>query len=145
VAALPAAGGGAAAPLPPVDAGGFASLFALALHNEREGAVGETWGALVARHQAAHAHDADVRAAMAAIADEETEHAALSFQIAAWARSVLGPTQVRALDDARRSALAELRASLGARPSPDAAAPLGWPGEAASAAMIDVLAEALAA
>ncbi len=120
---------------------GFASLRDLALHNEREGVVGETWGALVAQHQAAHAADPEVRAAMATIADEETAHAQLAFEIAAWARERLGADE---LDAARADAVAELRASLGYRPADAAADELGWPSRAASAAMLDALAPAFA-
>jgi rubrerythrin len=118
----------------------FGSLFELALHNEREGVVGETWGALVAEHQAEHAPAEDVREAMRAIAREETEHAALSFRIARWARRRLGREHARALDDARREAFTELRTTLGFRPGDAAARDLGWPSRAKSAAMLDAIA-----
>jgi len=81
------------------------------------------------------------RAAMAAIADEETAHAHLSFEIAAWARTVLGDAE---LDAARRDALAQLRVTLGYRPGDAVAAELGWPSRAVSAAMLDALAPVLA-
>lgn len=122
----------------------FGSLLELALHNEREGVVGETWGALVAEHQAEHAPSEDVREAMRGIAREESEHAALSFRVARWARRRLGPERAVELDEARREAFAELRTSLGYRPADDAARDLGWPSRAKSAAMLDVLAPLLA-
>jgi hypothetical protein len=121
---------------------GFSTLRALALHNEREGVVGETWGALVAAHQAQHAVDHDLRDAMQTIAREETSHAALSFRIAAWARTRLPARDVRTLDRARRQAYTKLRRTLGHRPAA-AADPLGWPSVPASAVMIDALAPLL--
>ena len=65
------------------------SLFALAVENAREGCVRETYGALVAHAQARVATDLDVRRAMSVIADEETAHAALSWDIADWVESQL--------------------------------------------------------
>ncbi len=124
-------------------AAGFSSLFELALHNEREGVIGETWGALLALHQAATAADADVRAELATIADDETRHAALSFDIAAWARTQLAPHQIAALDAARADALTALRDALPWHPSDAAATELGCPSPATSAAMLDALAPAL--
>jgi hypothetical protein len=137
--------GVAAGPVERPTAAGFASLRALALHNEREGVVGETWGALLALHQAAHAIDDDVRAAMAGIAEEETAHAALSLAIAAWARTQLGDDDVRSLDRERRAAFAHLRETRGLRPDAAAADRLGWPTPAASDAMLAALAPILAA
>ena len=125
------------APIARRPASSFSSLFALALHNERHGVVGETWGALVAAHQAEHAQDEDVRAAMRAIADEEAEHAALSFRIAAWARTRLSKNDADALDRERRRAFDALAASEGL--APGAARALGWPRAPAVAAMIAVL------
>ena len=124
-------------PLVPAAPPGFASLRALAEHNEREGVVGETWGALVALHQAEHAADADVRTAMRAIADDESAHAALSFAIGAWARAQLPAGD---LDRVRRAAVGRVAE---ARPADDAAVRLGWPSHTATAAMLDVVAAAL--
>ena len=115
---------------------GFASLRALALYNEREGVVGETWGALIALHQSEHALDDEVRAAMCEIAEQETAHAALSFRIAAWARTQLGGDDVAALDAERTAAFADLRCMSGYRPADDAAPVVGWPTRDASAAML---------
>ncbi len=63
------------------------SLEALALDNAIEGGVRETYGALLAGHQATYAQDADVRRVMGAIARDEARHAMLSDRIDAWARS----------------------------------------------------------
>lgn len=90
------------------------SLFELALENAREGCVRETFGALVAQVQVSRAADADVRATMAAIADEETEHAALSWDIAAWIESQLGEEDRARLLEERRDAFATLARELAA-------------------------------
>jgi hypothetical protein len=84
------------------------SLFELALENAREGCVRETFGALVAHLQVTRAADTDVRATMAAIADEETEHAALSWDIAAWIESQLTNEDRAKLLEERRDAFATL-------------------------------------
>jgi hypothetical protein len=44
----------------------------------------ETYGASLAHHQALCARDPQVRAVMTAIAEDETRHAALSWQVAHW-------------------------------------------------------------
>jgi hypothetical protein len=56
----------------------------LALENAAEGCVRETYGALMATYQAASAKDPQVRAALTRIAADETEHAAFSWDLAAW-------------------------------------------------------------
>jgi hypothetical protein len=90
------------------------SLFAIALENAREGCVRETYGALVAHLQMARAGDADVRSCMAAIAEEETEHAALSWDVAAWIESQLGDDERARLADERRDAFTTLARELAA-------------------------------
>ncbi|MCU0686523.1 MAG: ferritin-like domain-containing protein [Polyangiaceae bacterium] len=54
------------------------SLYTFALENAVEGCVRETWGALLAQHQAARAADGAVRFVSELIADDETRHAELS-------------------------------------------------------------------
>jgi hypothetical protein len=90
------------------------SLYAIAEENAREGCVRETFGALVAHLQRVRATDADVRASMEAIADEETEHAALSWDIAAWLEAQLGNDERARLADVRREAAVELARELAA-------------------------------
>lgn len=58
--------------------------FEFALDNAVEGCVRETFGALLAHHQAALASDPAVAATMARIAEDETRHAELSWDIAGW-------------------------------------------------------------
>lgn len=80
-------------------------LFTFALENAVEGCVRETYGALLAWHQAIHARDADVRAAMQAIAHEETRHAAFARAMHAWTMKRLSARErakiERAMDDAK--------------------------------------------
>lgn len=84
-------------------------LFEVALDNAVEGCVRETFGALVAHHQALHARDAEVREVMTRIADDETRHAELSWAIDRWAREQLPTAEREALREARRDAVATLR------------------------------------
>ncbi len=61
----------------------------------REGCIGETVAALAAAEARDVAEDPAVRAALAAIADDEAEHAAMAWRLVAWAfRS--GDAEVRA-------------------------------------------------
>ena len=99
------------------------TLLDLAIENAREGCVRETYGALVALHQAEHAEDAELRAAFAGIAGDEIAHAALSWELAAWFESRLGAAPLRgAYDEARE----ELR-HLATRDHDSADAALGIP------------------
>lgn len=84
-------------------------VLAVALENAAEGCVRETFGALVAMHQAAHARDPEIAAAMAEIAADETRHAALSWAVARWASAQVGPEGREAIHARCREAIAELR------------------------------------
>jgi hypothetical protein len=92
------------------------SIEAFALENAVEGCVRETWGALVALRQAAHASERGVRAAMSRIARDEIRHAELAWSIDAWLRPRLTDPQRERVRNARAAAFAEL--------AQDAAAPL---------------------
>jgi hypothetical protein len=118
---------GAEPTAPEVEERPLRSLFELALDNATEGCVRETFGALVAHHQAAAAADEEVRAALATIADDETHHAELSWAIDAWARSQLSPEQCAALDAAQLDALEALREGLAAPVSREVALVAGLP------------------
>ena len=61
------------------------TLARLARHNLAAGCIEETWGALVAMHQAIHARDSRVQRVMAAIAPDEARHAELAWAIHRWA------------------------------------------------------------
>jgi hypothetical protein len=84
------------------------SLLELALDNAQEGCVRETFGALLATYQAQVAEDARVRTALARIAEDETRHAALSWQLMAWITPRLAAHEREAVAAARREARARL-------------------------------------
>ena len=63
---------------------GRRALGELAVHNAVEGCVGESLGAMLAAHGAAHAADDHVARVLAPIAVDEAQHAALSFAVADW-------------------------------------------------------------
>jgi hypothetical protein len=62
---------------------------AVAVENVVEGCIGETYGAVVASWAARHARPIKLRRDLARLAAEELEHAALSWDIAAWNASGL--------------------------------------------------------
>jgi hypothetical protein len=88
------------------------SLEEVALENAVEGCVRETYGALIAAHQARCAADRRVRALYARIARDETRHAALSLDVAAWAAPKLSAAARQRVDMASRRTLAALHDSL---------------------------------
>jgi hypothetical protein len=88
---------------------GVRSLEAIAAENAVEGVVRETFGAAVALWQAKHARDAEVRAALRRIADDECRHAELSWRVARWARTRLPREAHARIDAAARRGIGELR------------------------------------
>jgi hypothetical protein len=84
------------------------ALVELARENAVEGCVAETWGAVIAHHQAAHAPDRRVRAALARVADDEARHAELAWAIAAWADPLLSSRERAVVVAARREAALRL-------------------------------------
>lgn len=120
------------------------SLFEIALENAGEGCVRETLGAVVMRYQAQHAADPALREALEKIADEESMHAAWSWALDGWARTVLDASSVAQLDRARERAIAELAHSVGTQePSLELAVRAGMPSAAVVRAMIEGLRESL--
>lgn len=93
------------------------TLEQIALENAVEGCVRETYGALVAWFQAESARDPAVRATMRRIAREETQHAALSYEIQAWLEPRLSVSARARVTAARDRARAELARELEARPA----------------------------
>lgn len=87
-------------------------LLEVALENRVEGCVRETYGALVAHHQALHAADPTIRTMMKGIAADETRHASLSWQVDAWAREQLDERGREVLETAQAQAIATLRAEV---------------------------------
>ena len=87
------------------------SLFEVAHENAIEGCIHETYGALIAHHQAALAGDPLVARVMRVIAVDEARHAQLAWHIAAWAEPQLSAAQREELQQAQRAALAALALS----------------------------------
>jgi hypothetical protein len=119
------------------------SLLAIAIENAVEGQVRETYGALVAVHQAAHARDARVAAVMRHIAADETRHAALAWDLAEWLDSQLTDEERRLVARARDEAVATLRSALAAPVAHDLEHRAGIPSPAKARAMLDVVAPSL--
>lgn len=108
----------------------------LVRENVVEGCVREAYGAFVAWRQAMTAQDADLRAAMAPIAVEETGHARLAFAIDAWAQGVLPPDAWQRTRRARSDAMDALRTELLSAPSPSLQTLAGIPSAAEAAAWL---------
>jgi hypothetical protein len=120
-------------------------LFEIALENAVEGCVRETYGALVALHQSAHAKDARVAAVMRRIAEDETRHAALAWDVAEWLESRLAEDERRLVAEARAQATATLRSALAAPVTRDLEHDAGLPSAPKALAMFDAIAPSLAA
>lgn len=116
------------------------SLFELALENAAEGCVRETYGALVALHQAEHAADPELRDAFRAVAGDEIAHAAFSWELAKWFEQQLGAPERAALASAFREAKRALRPTRA--DATDLA--LGLPEEGHARALFDRLFASLA-
>lgn len=125
------------APLPP------RPLLEVALDNAVEGCVRETYGALLAHHQALHAEDDEVREAMVRIAEDETRHADLSWAIDRWAVERLPSTEREAVRAARQRAVEALRAEVSAPTDAALLRTLGLPEPEVAVAMVDLLSREL--
>lgn len=112
-------------------------VLAVAIENAREGCVRETFAALVACRQAAEATDRRIRATMVAIADEETSHAALSWDIAAWLEARLDDEGRAAVRRAREEAIVELARELRCPVGTALERTAGLPRPAEALAMLD--------
>jgi hypothetical protein len=119
------------------------SLAALARENAVEGCVRETFGALLNAWQASHAADPEVRDAMAIVAADELRHAALSWEIAAWAEGVLPESARRAIARAKRKAVARLAGAADRATSESLRRVAGLPSRVEALAMARGLAERL--
>jgi hypothetical protein len=119
------------------------SLEAMAIENAVEGCVRETFGALLALWQAAHAEDAEVKRAMKKIAADETRHAALAWSIAAWADARLDDAARARVQAARAEAVETLRVESGAIPARALVRVAGLPDADRARAMVDAMAATL--
>jgi hypothetical protein len=131
---------GAMIPAPRVRRCGPRSLEAIARENAVEGCVLETFGALIAAWQAAHAPDPALRRTFARIAADEARHAALAWAVARWSEDRLGTAARARTAAARTRALRSLRRSVRAR-SPAFEADLGWPDAAGRTALLEGMIE----
>ncbi|MBX3222917.1 MAG: ferritin-like domain-containing protein [Labilithrix sp.] len=111
----------------------------IALENAVEGCVRETYSALVAHHQAQAAADPSIKAMMRIIAEDETRHAGLAWDVAAWLEPQLAPDERRAVANARARAVADLRATLASEPAAALVDAAGGPPSARALAMLDAL------
>jgi len=118
-------------------------LLAVALDNAVEGCVRETFGALVAHHQALHARDTEVRSAMTHIAEDETRHAELSWAIDRWAREQLPASERESLREAQREAVATLREEVAAPLDATLLTEAGMPSPQVAVSLVDSLAREL--
>lgn len=119
------------------------SLEALAIENAREGCVRECFGAALGCYQAQAATDPAIAVAMAAIADDETQHAALAFAIDAWVQTRLDAPARARVAAARAQAVSTLRAELACSTDVAARAALGLPDDLAALRLHSALEQAL--
>jgi hypothetical protein len=103
------------------------TLEQIAIENAVEGSVRETFGALVAMYQADHAGDPRVRAIMARIARDETNHAALSWRIAQFVEARLSRAARDRVRHARRDAVDALAREVREAPPRGLAVAAGLP------------------
>lgn len=122
---------------------GVRSLREIAIENAVEGCVRETWGALEATWQARAAADPRVAAAMARIAEDETRHAALAWQVAAWAERKLSARDRRAVRRAREAAVRDLGRELATEPHASLVRVAGAPNAARARALLAALRRSL--
>ncbi len=113
-----------------------ASLEELAIDNVIEGCVRETYGAMVAAHQATQARDPDVRRLMGDIAADERGHAALSWKIDEWAVARLGPAFRARRTEAVMRAVSQLLAASFQATDAEVAADAGLPDQEKSHALL---------
>jgi hypothetical protein len=111
----------------------------MAMENAVEGCVRETFGALVAHWQRAHAEDQSIRAAMDVIAEDETRHAALAWSVAAWLDGTLSAEDRDAVRAARDAAVDALAQDLDAEVPEALTRAAGMPPRRVSLALLDGL------
>jgi hypothetical protein len=118
-------------------------LLEIALENAVEGCVRETFGALVATHQSRHATDARIASAMRRIAEDETRHAALAWDVAEWLDSRLTEAERRGVATVRELAAKAMRRELGMPVAPELADKAGMPRAERAVALFDAIAPEL--
>lgn len=119
------------------------TLEEIVCENAAEGCVRETFGALVAQWQARRAQDPAIARAMARLARDEARHAALAWDIAAWALPRLDSAARERAAAASRAAIAELRAELHTPPARELVVLAGVPTAAEALALLAELEQRL--
>jgi hypothetical protein len=114
-------------PSPRLAASKVRTLERIARENAVEGCVRETYGAVLATWQAAHATDAGIRRCFARLAADETRHAALAWAVAEWVDGRLDAAARARLARARRGAVRRLVRETAGEPPRALAALLGLP------------------
>jgi hypothetical protein len=127
---------GAAPMVAKASAHAYGSLLELALHNAEEGCVRETYGALVALHQAERAGDAELRVDLASIALDEVGHAEWSKDLDAWLVTQLDEAERAQVRAAKVRALATLEAQIAEEPSQELAHLAGLPAAAMASLLL---------
>jgi hypothetical protein len=127
---------GASVPTIRVGRGGVRSLAEIAVENAAEGCVRETFGALQATLQGQRAQDPEVRAAMRAIARDETRHAALAWSVARWITPKLTDDERAVVARAHTAAIEALGRDLRVAPAGAVRASTGAPGAREAKAML---------
>lgn len=84
------------------------SLFEIARHNAIEGCVYETWAAVQAHVYAQTAADPKLRSVMARIAEDETRHGQLAWDLHTWFMGQVTEAQRLQITEEQAEALAEL-------------------------------------
>jgi hypothetical protein len=115
----------------------------LALDNAVEGCVHETYAALIALYQARSAEDPAIRAELSTIAEDETRHATLSWDIDRWLRPRLTSGLQASVVRAQRQAVDNLRNARELMEDEDDRRLAGVPSAAHCRQMIDCLAPQL--
>ena len=130
---------GGDAPAPRVARARRRSVTAMAIENAVEGCVRETFGAMVATWQAAHAGDTEIAAAMKRIAIDETRHAAMAWAVAQWLEIQLDARGRARVATAKRAAVAELRREMANASDASLVRVAGLPSEAQARRLVDAI------
>lgn len=115
------------------------SLEELALDNAIEGLTRETFGALLAQHQALTATDPAIRKTMLLIAEDETGHAEFSAMLHSWLLGKLSEPQLARVRVAQASAIESFRTGAHSEAAPVLQELAGLPCSERSRCLYDAL------
>ena len=118
-------------------------LAEIAEENAVEGCVRETYGALVAWVQAACAQDPKVRKTLRVIAAEETQHAALAWEVAQWVTDKLTALERMQVHKKAQRAVAQLNLDAAIEPAAELVSQVGVPTAATAAQLVAYARQAL--